>query len=105
LEPILVDNPFISLLHKHVLPFINVIFIAPILLNIGMDVFLISGLFSFRTLPCNVAFLAAGVAIKLMWSCLCQCLNYFDLLSLTGNHQVVAAAATILDKITHKKIY
>jgi hypothetical protein len=40
-----------------------------------------------------------------MWNCLCQRLKYFDLSTLTGNHQVVAAAATILDEITHDEIY
>ena len=43
--------------------------------------------------------------IKLMWNCLCQRLKYFDVSPLTGSHPVVAAVATILNKITHKEIF
>jgi hypothetical protein len=34
-----------------------------------------------------------------------QQLKFFDLSSLTGSHQDVAAAATILDEITHKDVF
>ena len=43
--------------------------------------------------------------IELMWNCLCQRLKYFDFLTLLGSHRIVAAAATILDKITHEEIF
>jgi hypothetical protein len=43
--------------------------------------------------------------IKLMWNCLSQRLKYFDVSTLTGSHQVVAAAATILNEITHEEIF
>jgi hypothetical protein len=42
--------------------------------------------------------------IELMWNCLTQRLKYFDLSSLTGSHRVVAAAATILNEITHEEM-
>jgi hypothetical protein len=40
-----------------------------------------------------------------MWNCLSRRLKYFDVSTLTGSHQVVAAAATILNKITHEEIF
>ncbi len=43
--------------------------------------------------------------IELNWNCLTQQLKYFDLLNVTGSHQVVASAATIIESITHNKIY
>lgn len=43
--------------------------------------------------------------IELMWNCLCQRLKYFDVSNLTGSHRVVAAAATILNEITHEEIF
>jgi hypothetical protein len=43
--------------------------------------------------------------IKLMWNCLRQRLKYFDVSTLTGSHRVVAAAATILNEITHEEIF
>jgi hypothetical protein len=43
--------------------------------------------------------------IKLMWNCLCQRLKYFDVSTLMGSHRVVAAAATILNEITHEEIF
>ena len=43
--------------------------------------------------------------IELLWNCLTQQMNDFDLSSLTDPHQVVAAAATILDRISHEDIY
>ena len=43
--------------------------------------------------------------IELMWNCLTQRLKYFDLSVLTGSHRVVAAAATILESITHEENY
>jgi hypothetical protein len=43
--------------------------------------------------------------IELMWNCLAQRLKYFDLSSITGSHQVVVAAATILNEISYEEIY
>jgi hypothetical protein len=43
--------------------------------------------------------------IKLMWNCLSQHLKYFNVSIILGSHQVVAAAATILNKITHNDIF
>ena len=43
--------------------------------------------------------------IELMWNCLTQRLKYLDLSVFTGSHRVVAAAATILDSITHEENY
>jgi hypothetical protein len=40
-----------------------------------------------------------------MWNFLTQRLKYFGLSVLTGSHRVVAAAATILDSITHEENY
>jgi hypothetical protein len=40
-----------------------------------------------------------------MWIFLMQQLKYFDPSVLMGSHQVVAAAATILESITHKENY
>jgi hypothetical protein len=39
--------------------------------------------------------------IELMWNCLTQRLKYFDLLNITGSHQFVESAATILESINH----
>jgi hypothetical protein len=43
--------------------------------------------------------------IELMWNCLTQRMKYLDLSVFTGSHRVVAAAATILDSITHEENY
>ncbi len=43
--------------------------------------------------------------IELMWNCMVQRLKYFDISQLTGSHQVVKAAASILNQITHNEIY
>jgi hypothetical protein len=43
--------------------------------------------------------------IELMWNCLTQRMKYLDLSVFTGSHRVVAAAATILDFITHEENY
>jgi hypothetical protein len=40
-----------------------------------------------------------------MWNCLSQHLKYFDVSIILGSHQVVATAATILNKITHDEIF
>jgi hypothetical protein len=39
--------------------------------------------------------------LKLIWNCLSQRLKYFNVSTRTGSNQVVAATATILNKITH----
>ncbi len=43
--------------------------------------------------------------IKLMWNCLSQRLKNFDVSIISGSHRVVAAAATILNKITHDEFF